>query len=1057
MTRPSGVLVDRLCPAGARRARLVAALAFAIAVPGSQTAPRAQIAPAVNPDDILYILPTIAAVSGTMAAEYEDLKARLGDGRYVKVGFSHYIEVNMTSWDVDVTDRAAIRARLAGTIQQIDNAIGTARDAGYPIALNVVTAIRERYDEAQRASEDEDRRNMMWYSDNSLAAGWWTHSRYARKQRRIQEAYIRELGRILADRMARYPETLVAASGDGEIELAHKAHADPALTVYGDYSPFTVAEFRDWIRAGGPYATGQPYAGQAYERAARYTDDLSPGLDSNGDGNTFNGDFATAFTTWDLKAFDWKLTDTETLRAIPSVAPFNPASVSNAGGFDAPRVRGVKPADYFATTAVDYWKLWLMFRTAMVHRHNIDFARWITTSASVDPGTAGAVVPATKWSSYQIPGDYLFNGSPSNPNGRFEASGSSWTTADVSPYATAGFTSFNVNFNCDPAKPLGPGGPQNTCGGLFPYFLTFQGLARAVARRNLRFSLVEWHPSATGGPGLLPPENPFLFSNELALIETYRPTVLSPFIWNDVSGMYPIKNSGLETMLRQLVTDLKDGLRPDARLTLDGASSGRRLRQPFTLTGTAYDLGKVRGSGRDTGIDAVTVRAVPVGGGSAITLSGTTYGEQRADVATVSGAQFGPSGLRQVVTGLAPGTYDFIVSGHSTVTGLTTSGPATRITILTPALTVDRSALRFAGVRSGVAGFTSLTAAQEVLVTPAATVPTWTATSNQPWVTVSPGAGSGIRSVRVAINPLTAPSGGSPTATITFASTDGLAEPVTVAVTVVINAPSAIPSPPVGSFDTPTEGQAVSGSIAVTGWALDDIEVARVELWRDAHPADPVRARFGGTDGRAGKIFIGNATFVEGARPDVEGLSPNSPRNYRAGWGYIMLTRGLPWDRQGPFKLHAFAFDAEGNMTALGAKTVTIDNAASLKPFGAIDTPGQGETVSGTINSFGWVLASGGGTISRENVQVYIDNVFVGNPGGLSRRADLDAAFGPLGFDTSQANRVLSIDTTTFSNGVHTIGWLVTDSNGRTDGVGSRFIRIQNTTTPTAQRSTVVQ
>jgi hypothetical protein len=1027
---------------------LPAVLLAAVTMAGG-AAPRAQVPAAVNPDDILYILPTIARVNGSMAAEYQDLKARLGEGRYVKIGFSHYIYVSMTDWNVDVRDRAAIRAALADTIQQIDAVIETARNAGYPIGLNILTAIRERYDPVQRGSEAEDRRNMMWYSDNSLAAGWWTHSRYARKQRRIQEAYMRELGRVLADRMARYPETLVSASGDGEVELAHKSHNDPALTVYSDYSPFAVAEFRDWIRAGGLYAPGQAFAGQAYEHAARYAGDITPGLDTSGDGHTLNGDFDTAFTTWDLKSFDWKLTDIETLRAISSFTPFNPAAVSNPGGFDAPRVRGIKPPDYFLQTTVDYWKVWLTFRSAMLHRHNTDVAKWITTSASVDATTAGTTVPAERWSSYQIPGDYLFNGTPTNSNGRYESSGSSWTTADVAPYGRAGYTSFNVNFNCDPSKPLGPGGPQYTCGGPYPYFLTLPNLAPAIAGRNLRFSLLEWHPSASGGPGLVPTENPFLFSNELAILKKYRPTVLAPFILNDDTGIYPIKDAGTERMLRQLVTDLKDGLTPDPRVRIDGDASGRRLRQPFTLTGVAYDLGKVRGSGRDTGIDAVTIRAIPLTGGSAITLSGTSYGEERPEVAAVSGSQFGPSGVRQRVTGLAPGTYDFIVSGHSSVTGLTVTGPPARITILSQSLTVDRSSLRFAGVRSGLSGFTSLTQPQELLVTPANSGAAWTATASQPWVTLFPSSGVGTRSVVVGINPSTAPSGGNTTATIAFAPNDALNETVTVAVSVVVNAASTIPSPPTGSFDTPTDGSKVSGSIAVTGWALDDVDVARVELWRDAHPTDPANARFAGTDGRAGRVFIGNATFVEGARPDIEGLSPDAPRNYRAGWGYIMLTRGLAWDREGPFKLHAFAFDAEGNMASLGSKTITIDNAASLKPFGAIDTPGQGETVSGTINSFGWVLAAGGGTISQQNVQVFIDNVFVGNPTGLSRRPDIDAAFGPLGFDTSQASRVLAIDTTKFANGVHTIGWLVTDSHGRTDGVGSRFIRIQNTNTNT--------
>ncbi len=351
--------------------------------------------------------------------------------------------------------------------------------------------------------------------------------------------------------------------------------------------------------------------------------------------------------------------------------------------------------------------------------------------------------------------------------------------------------------------------------------------------------------------------------------------------------------------------------------------------------------------------------------------------------------------------------------------------------------------LRFGGVR-GTSGVSALTAAQELLVTQAGVPSGWTAIASQPWVLLAPSSGTGTTSVGVSINPLTAPASGTAQATVTFTANGGLAGPVVVGVTLVITDAAGAVSAPIGSFDTPSDGATVSGSIAVTGWALDNIEVTKVELWRDAHTSDPGGARFGGADARGGKVFIGNAAFVDGARPDVEGLSPNAPRSYRAGWGYIMLTRGLIWDGKGPFKLHAFAFDAEGNMTALGSKTIAVDNAASQKPFGAIDTPGHGDSVSGVISNFGWVVPSRGATISRQNVQVFIDNVFVGNPGGLSRRPDLDKAFGAT-FDTSQANRVITIDTTLFANGVHTIRWLVTDSSGASDGVGSRFIRIQNT------------
>jgi len=1047
---------QRLSAARLRRYGLLGVLTLLLTLAAPSAAPNAQSPQAtVNPDDILYILPTIERLStASMAAEYQDIKARVGEGRYVKVGFSIYIGITMTDWNVDPTNSAALRAAMAQTIQDIDSAVNEARLGGYPIALNMLTAIRERIDPVQTASEQEDRRNMMWYSDNALAPGWWTHSRYARKQLRIQEAYMREIGRVLADRMARYPETLVLASGDGEVELAlERANPDPALTVYADYSPFAVAEFRDWLRAGGLYAAGQPYAGQAYGNSFRYAGDSSPADDSNGDGHTLNGDFGTNFTTWDLKYFDWSLTDSETARAIPSAAAFDPNAVSNPSGFDAPRVRGVKPDGYFASGVVDYWKVWLGFRTAMVQYHNVEVAKWITTSPSVDVETAGALVSRNRWSSYQIPGDYLFNGSPDNPNGRYESSGSSWTTADVSPYAGAGYTAFNLNFNCDPSQPTGPGSAQDGCGGQFPYFLTLTGLAPAIASRNLRWSLLEWHPSVAVGAGLSPTENPFLFSNELALIEKYRPTVLSPFIWNSTSGLNPIKGAGTERMLQQLVADLKDGLPADPRVSLDGAQTGRRLSQPFTLTGAAFDLGKVRGSGRDAGVDAVSLRAVPVAGGSATTISGVTYGEHRTEVATAHGAQFGPSGVRRSVTGLPPGTYDFILSAHSSHTGLTTDSAPTRITVLGAAFSLDHTLLGFAGVRNATA-FTAITTAQEVLLTQGGAASPWTATPSQPWVVVSPSSGTGSRSVMVSIDPATAPTSGANTATVTFTANDGLLDPIGITVTFVVTAASTTPALPIGSFDTPADGATVSGSIAITGWALDNVEVIRVELWRDAHSSDPA-APLGGSDPRAGKIFVGTASFVEGARPDIEGLFPNAPRSSRGGWGYIMLTRGLPWDGQGPFKMHAFIVDAEGNIVPLGGKTITVANAASSKPFGAIDTPGQGQTVSGVIHNFGWVIpvkAPEGGTIPQQNVEVYIDGVFVGNPDGLNRRSDLDAAFGPQGFDTSQASRVLTLDTTKFSNGVHTIGWLVTDSKGNVDGVGSRFFKINNPSLITTTR-----
>jgi hypothetical protein len=58
-------------------------------------------------------------------------------------------------------------------------------------------------------------------------------------------------------------------------------------------------------------------------------------------------------------------------------------------------------------------------------------------------------------------------------------------------------------------------------------------------------------------------------------------------------------------------------------------------------------------------------------------------------------------------------------------------------------------------------------------------------------------------------------------------------------------------------------------------------------------------------------------------------------------------------------------------------------------------------------------------------------------------RADIAAAFPGL-LNSANASGAAYVDTTLLSNGRHQIGWLVTDSCGRQDGVGSRFFNVFN-------------
>jgi hypothetical protein len=239
-----------------------------------------------------------------------------------------------------------------------------------------------------------------------------------------------------------------------------------------------------------------------------------------------------------------------------------------------------------------------------------------------------------------------------------------------------------------------------------------------------------------------------------------------------------------------------------------------------------------------------------------------------------------------------------------------------------------------------------------------------------------------------------------------------------------------------GFVDLPRDGDRVTGAIAIGGWALDDIEVARVQLYRDAVPGEP--------EGQS--IYLGDAVRVRGARPDVEAFFPTYPYRDRAGWGFLLLTNMLPNQGNGSFRVHAYADDIEGHRTLLGSKTIVAENATAVRPFGAIDTPGQGATVFGrSYINFGWVLTPLPKSIPADGatIAVLIDGSVVGTVNYGHFREDI-ATFFP-GLNNSQgAVGYRIIDTTQLADGIHTISWVVTDSAGVTQGIGSRYFHVDN-------------
>jgi hypothetical protein len=161
----------------------------------------------------------------------------------------------------------------------------------------------------------------------------------------------------------------------------------------------------------------------------------------------------------------------------------------------------------------------------------------------------------------------------------------------------------------------------------------------------------------------------------------------------------------------------------------------------------------------------------------------------------------------------------------------------------------------------------------------------------------------------------------------------------------------------------------------------------------------------------------------------------------------MMLTNFLPNGGNGTFEIHAIATDVEGHQVTLGTKTINVDNANAVKPFGAIDTPTQGGIASGSsFINWGWVLTPRPNSIPTDgsSIKVWVDGINIGQPTYNNYRSDIAKLF-PCYNNSDSAAGYFFIDTTAYDNGLHTIQWTATDSGGNTDGIGSRYFTIQNT------------
>jgi 5-hydroxyisourate hydrolase-like protein (transthyretin family) len=478
---------------------------------------------------------------------------------------------------------------------------------------------------------------------------------------------------------------------------------------------------------------------------------------------------------------------------------------------------------------------------------------------------------------------------------------------------------------------------------------------------------------------------------------------------------------------------------------------------------------------------------------------------------SVASGTFTP-GLTLATNGMISGTPTVAGTANFTVgvaDGQGCSATQEFAQTIVPALVQATSSpqrLRFGAVRNSSGVITSVTGPQTLSLTFPSGSPAWTVTKTDlDWLELSStsGTGAGLIVATVTANSPALVGKNQTSGALTIQGPDLALRSIVVDIW-FDTTNGATPTVPVGQVDTPAQNATgLQGAIGVTGWVLDNIGVAGVKIYRNCLPFEN-QASCQVVLGH-NVVFVGDAAFLAGARPDVESAFSGYPQNNRAGWGYLMLTSMLPhvtntqgYGGQGALTLYAVATDLEGNQKLLGRSSdpanaefaaptaITMANDSIAKPFGAIDTPAQGATVSGVLNNFGWALTpdsnttAGAGDIliptNGSTMTVFIDGLptalvtynqcrgSVGNPVPAGQYCNDDVAniFGnttpqavqtlrtsnPTLFRNLDADRAaigsFTINTTTLTNGLHTIAWSVTDSAGRTEGIGSRFFNVLN-------------
>jgi hypothetical protein len=215
------------------------------------------------------------------------------------------------------------------------------------------------------------------------------------------------------------------------------------------------------------------------------------------------------------------------------------------------------------------------------------------------------------------------------------------------------------------------------------------------------------------------------------------------------------------------------------------------------------------------------------------------------------------------------------------------------------------------------------------------------------------------------------------------------------------------PTPTVtAAIEAPSMGSVVSGTVTVSGWALDSV---------GGTPISSVQVAVDG-------VVAGAATYGV-VRTDICSTFPGRPGCPNVGYTFSLNTQNYSL---GSHVISVTATDSDGTPdTGSASTTVTIIAAPSVH----IDNPAPGQAISGIFNVTGWALDSttGIGT-AISSVQILVDGNPVGTATYGSGRPDV-CGFYPNRPGCPNVGFSYMLDTRGLTPGAHTVTAAAVDSD----------------------------